>query len=120
MLLSLLLSSEIDVSGMGETTQALLWVIGLLASGGGCYLLGTKKKVQLDPNTVAAEPSRCEVLRQAYDEKFKENERAHDNAFSRIACLEQRMSNMEGQMVHIGTSLNRIENKLDDLRSNHA
>lgn len=111
--------SGIDPSGMSEATQALLWVIGLLASGGGCYMLGAKKKVQLEPNTVAAEPSRCEVLRQAYDEKLKENERAHENAFSRIASLEQRVSNMEGQLVHIGASLNRIENKLDDLRSYH-
>lgn len=111
--------SGIDPSGMSEATQALLWVIGLLASGGGCYLLGAKKKVQLEPNTVAAEPSSCEVIRQAYDDHFADNEREHTNAFSRISILEQRVSNLEGQMVHIGASLNRIENKLDDLRSCH-
>lgn len=113
-MIALFLESTIDVSGMGETTRALLWVIGLLASGGGCYLLGTKKKVQLDPNTVAAEPSRCELIRQS-------NEDEHKNAFARLSSLEQRVSNLEGQMVHIGMSLQRIENKLDDLRGNcHA
>ena len=40
--------SGIDPSGMSEATQALLWVIGLLASGGGCYMLGAKKKVLYD------------------------------------------------------------------------
>lgn len=100
----------IDPSGMSEATQALLWVIGIFASGGGCYLLGSKKKVQLDPNTVTAEPSRCELIRQ-------NNEDEHKNAFARLSILEQRVSNLEGQLVHIGTALNRIENKLDDLRS---
>jgi uncharacterized protein YPO0396 len=119
--MSFLLSVGIDPSGMSETTQALLWVIGLLASGGGCYLLGSKKKVSLDPDTVKTAPTRCEVIRKAYDDHFADNEREHTNAFSRISILEQRVSNMEGQLVHIGASLNRIENKLDDLRScNHA
>lgn len=40
--------SGIVPSGMSEATQALLWVIGLLASGGGCYMLGAKKKVLYD------------------------------------------------------------------------
>lgn len=116
-----LLSAEIDVSTMSETTRALLWVIGLLASGGGCYLLGSKKKVSLDPDTVKTAPTRCEVIREAFDAQFKKNLEDHSNAFSRISILEQRVSNMEGQLVHIGASLNRIENKLDDLRScNHA
>ena len=40
--------SGIDPSGMSEATQALLWVIGLLVSGGGCYMLGAKKKALYD------------------------------------------------------------------------
>ena len=40
--------SGIDPSGMSEATQGLLWVIGLLVSGGGCYMLGAKKKVLYD------------------------------------------------------------------------
>ena len=40
----------IETGGMSEGTQALLWVIGLLVTGGGGYFVGRKREVRLEPN----------------------------------------------------------------------
>lgn len=98
--------TEIDTTTMSEATRALLWVIGLLLSGGGCYLLGRKRTVTLDPNRVEAEPSRCELIRH-------DNEAKQTNLFARVAGLEQRVANLEGRLEIFMAMLTRIENKID-------
>lgn len=101
--------SDIDTSSMSEAVRALLWVIGLLVAGGGGFVFGRSKKVQLDPNIVQVDKSLCQCHRE-------DNEAEHKNAFARIASLEQRVSHIEGEMPHINQALLRIENKLDDIR----
>ena len=102
--------SDIDTSTMSEATRALLWVIGVLVAGGGGFFFGRAKKVKLEPNVIEVDTSLCKCHRD-------NNESEHKNAFFRIAALEQRVSHIEGEMGHINRALERIENKLDDIRN---
>lgn len=104
--------SEIDTSTMSEGVRALLWVIGLLVTGAGGFLWGRKNKVTLDPNKVEVEKTFCEYYRQ-------DNAAEHKNVFHRVQDLEKRVGNLEGQLLHINHSLDRIETKLDNLRISH-
>ena len=85
----------IDTGGMSEGTQALLWVIGLLVTGGGGYFMGRKREVKLEPNRVEVAPDSCTLLRKNIEEQVAENAKA------------------VADMPHINQSLTRIEGKLD-------
>ena len=69
---------EVDPNTLGEASKALLWVIGLLVTGGGGYLVGRKQKVQLEPNAVEVAPSLCA-------RQLKDNADDHSNIFLRLA-----------------------------------
>lgn len=62
----------------------------------------------MEPSPLAVEKSQAQALLEA-------NENEHKNLFLRMGNLEQRVSNIEGQMPHILAGLNRIERKVDDL-----
>lgn len=118
---------EVDPNTLGETSKALLWVIGaLLAGGGGGYFLGNKRKVQLEPNRVEVAP---DALTQLHEELDGDNRQLRDDLTAHIAecakkhdILELRLTGTEkdvaeikGQLPHINQSLHRIEGKLDSV-----
>lgn len=99
----------VDPSGMGETTQALLWVIGLLVcGGGGGWLLAKSHRVKLDPNTVNVETSKCE-------QTCKDNTKDHENLFLRMNDAEQRLARLEGTYPEIRRTLESLDGKMTTL-----
>lgn len=97
----------IDTSTMSEGTQALLWVIGLLVTGGGCYLFG-KRKVQLDPPSLEVTPNLC-------SRQIKSNDDDHTNIFLRLDDLGQRVASLEAMMPQIRDMMTRIDGKVDSI-----
>lgn len=103
----------IDTGGMSEGTQALLWVIGLLVTGGGGYFMGRKREVKLEPNRVEVAPDSCTLLRKNLEKQVAENTKAVANISMRLTTTEKDVAELKGQMPHINQSLARIEGKLD-------
>ncbi|MGN0855921.1 MAG: hypothetical protein ACI4QJ_00790 [Candidatus Spyradenecus sp.] len=99
---------EVDPNTMGETAKALLWVIGALLAGGGGYVLGNKRKVQLDPPNVEVSPTLC-------SRHLKDNSDDHANIFLRLDNLGQRVSALEATMPQIRDTLTRIDGKVDSI-----
>ena len=103
----------IDTGGMSEGTQALLWVIGLLVTGGGGYFMGRKREVKLEPNRVEVAPDSCTLLREHLEQQVAENTKAVADISLRLTATEKDVAYLKGQMPHINQSLTRIEGKLD-------
>lgn len=103
----------IDTGGMSEGTQALLWVIGLLVTGGGGYFMGRKREVKLEPNRVEVAPDSCTLLRENLEKQVAENTKAVADISLRLTATEKDVAYLKGQMPHINQSLTRIEGKLD-------
>lgn len=99
---------EVDPNTLGEASKALLWVIGLLVTGGGGYLVGRKQKVQLEPNAVEVSPSLCA-------RQLKDNADDHANIFLRLNDLGQRVSSLEASLPQIRDALTRIDGKVDNI-----
>ena len=100
--------TEIDPNTLGEASKALLWVIGLLVTGGGGYLVGRKQKVQLEPNAVEVAPSLCA-------RQLKDNADDHSNIFLRLNDLGQRVASLEASLPQIRDTLTRIDGKVDNI-----
>lgn len=100
--------STIDTAGMSESTKALLWVIALMAGGGGGWIMGRKSKVQLDPNVVNVESTQCAQTRKSNDED-------HDNLFLRVGNLEQRLSRLEATLPDVKRSMERLDDKVTQI-----
>ena len=105
--------TEIDPNTMSEGVKALLWVIGLLVTGGGAYVAGKGKKVTLDPNKVEAEKT---VLQHFVDD----NENEHRNMFQRLTLCEQNIANITGEHNMMKKQMDRIEDKIDRLLQSGA
>ena len=81
--------------------------VGALAGVVGAWIKARYGKTKVEPSPLAVEKSQAQALLEA-------NENEHKNLFLRMGNLEQRVSNIEGQMPHILAGLNRIERKGDD------
>lgn len=93
---------EVDPNTLGETSKALLWVIGaLLAGGGGGYFLGNKRKVEVAPSLCARQ--------------LKDNADDHSNIFLRLNDLGQRVASLEASLPQIRDTLTRIDGKVDNI-----
>lgn len=103
----------IETGGMSEGTQALLWVIGLLVTGGGGYFVGRKREVRLEPNRVEVAPDSCTLLRENLEKQVGENSKAVSDLSLRLSMAEKEIAYIKGEMPHITRSLTRIEGKLD-------
>ena len=100
---------------MSEGTQALLWVIGLLVTGGGGYFVGRKREVRLEPNRVEVAPDSCTQLRATLEKQVEENGKSVEILSLRLSATEKEVAEIKGQMPHINQGIIRIENKLDAL-----
>ncbi len=105
----------IETGGMSEGTQALLWVIGLLVTGGGGYFVGRKREVRLEPNRVEVAPDSCTQLRATLEKQVEENGKSVEILSLRLSATEKEVAEIKGQMPHINQGIIRIENKLDAL-----
>ena len=107
--------TEIDPGTMSEGTRALLWVIGLLVTGGGGYLIGNTRKVQLEPNRVEVSPDAITQLRAELDAHICDCNKNHAAVELRLSSTEKDVAEIKGQLPHINQSLHRIEGKIDTL-----
>lgn len=82
--------------------------VGALAGIVGAWIKARYGKTKVDPTPLPVEKSQTQALLEA-------NESDHKNLFLRMGNLEQRVSNIEGQMPHILACINRIERKVDEL-----
>lgn len=118
--------TEVDPNTLGETAKALLWVIGLLVTGGGGYFLGNKRKVQLEPNRVEVAPDALTQLREDFESDSKQLRadlnahitdcsKKHETIELRLSRNEREVAEIRGQLPHINQSLHRIEGKIDTI-----
>ena len=105
--------TAVDPNAMSEATRALLWVIGALLAGGGGYVLGNKRKVQLEPNRVEVAPDSCTQLRTSLERQVDEHGKAVEILALRLSTTEKEVAELKGQMPHINQGIRRIETKLD-------
>lgn len=106
---------DVDPNTLGETSKALLWVIGALLAGGGGYIVGMKRTVKLDPNRVEVAPDSCTQFRTNLEKRVSENAKTVSILSLRMTSTEKDVAELKGQIPYINQGICRIENKLDDL-----